>query len=98
MIQNIQINSNQIDKIEKITKEEKNFRIKNLEFFKTVGFPNKKFEDWKFSDFKNIINSNFKELDAKKISISQNKIELIKDFEHNYIILLNGNLDIMICY
>ena len=92
MIQNIQINSNQIDKIEKITKEEKNFRIKNLEFFKTVGFPNKKFEDWKFSDFKNIINSNFKELDAKKISISQNKIELIKDFEHNYIILLNGNL------
>ena len=35
MIQSFEINSNQIDKIEKITMEEKNFRMKNLEFFKT---------------------------------------------------------------
>ena len=55
MIQNFEINSNQIDKIKKITTEEKNFRIKNLELFKAAGFPNKKIEDWKFSDFKNIL-------------------------------------------
>ena len=68
MIQNFEINSNQIDKIKKITTEEKNFRIKNLELFKAAGFPNKKIEDWKFSDFKNIIDRNFEELDIQKVS------------------------------
>ena len=47
-MQNFEINSTQIDKIKKMTTEEKNFRIKNLEFFKTAGFPNKRNEDWKF--------------------------------------------------
>ena len=92
MMQNFEINSNQIDKIKKITVKEKNFRIKNLELFKAVGFPNKKLEDWKFSDFKNIIDRNFEKLDAKKVSSNVKKIDLIKDFEHNYILLVNGNL------
>jgi len=91
-MQNFEINSNQIDKIEKITNEEKNFRIKNLELFKASGFPNKRLEDWKFSDFKNIIDKNFEELDTNKIASKVNKIDLIKDFEHNYILLVNGNL------
>ena len=47
-MENFEINSNQIDKIKKITKKEKNFRIKNLESFKATGFPNKRLEDWKF--------------------------------------------------
>ena len=63
---NFEIDSTQIDKIKKITTEEKSFRIKNLEFFKATGFPNKRFEDWKFSDFKDIVDKNFKELDTKK--------------------------------
>ena len=92
MMQNFEINSNQIDKIKKITVKEKNFRIKNLELFKAVGFPNKRLEDWKFSDFKNIIDRNFEKLDAKKVSSNVKKIDLIKDFEHNYILLVNGNL------
>ena len=54
-MQNFEINSTQIDKIKKITTEEKNFRVKNLELFRAVGLPNKRLEDWKFSDFKNII-------------------------------------------
>ncbi|SVB82916.1 uncharacterized protein METZ01_LOCUS235770 [marine metagenome] len=91
-MQNFEINFNPIDKIEKITTEEKNFRIKNLELFKAAGFPNKRLEDWKFSDFNNIVYKNFKELDTKKVSSHLNKIDLLKDFEHNYIILVNGNL------
>ena len=91
MIHNLEINSSQIDKIKKITEEEKNFRTKNLEIFKATGFPNKRFEDWKFTDFKHIVNSNFEELDVKKVSTDINKIDLIKDFEHNYILLVNGN-------
>ena len=91
-MQNFEINSTQIDKIKKITTEEKSFRIKNLEFFKATGFPNKKLEDWKFSDFKDIVDKNFKELDTKKVSSNIKKIDLLSDFEHNYILLLNGNL------
>jgi len=92
MLENFNINSGQIDKINKITSEEKKFRIKNLEFFKTVGFPNKRHEDWKFSDFKNIVNTNFNTLDTKKVSSISKKIDLLEDFEHNYIFLINGNL------
>ena len=91
-MQNFEINSTQIDKIRQITIEEKNFRIKNLEFFNATGFPNKRLEDWKFSDFKDIVDKNFKELDTKKVSSNIKKIDLLKDFEHNYILLLNGNL------
>ena len=92
MMNNFEINSNQIDKIKKITEAEKNFRIKNLEIFKSTGFPNKRFEDWKFTDFENIINSNFKELNVESVFSDINKIDLIKDFEHNYILLVDGNL------
>jgi len=91
-MQNFEINSTQIDKIKKITAEEKNFRIKNLEFFKAFGFPNKRLEDWKFSDFKDIVDKNFEELDTKKASPDISKIDLLKDFDHNYILLVNGNL------
>ena len=91
-MQNFEIKSTQIDKIKKITTKEKSFRIKNLEFFKATGFPNKRFEDWKFSDFKDIVDKNFKELDIKKVSSNIKKIDLLRDFEHNYILLLNGNL------
>ena len=91
-MQNFQINFGQIDKNKKITTKEKNFRIKNLEFFKSTGFPNKRFEDWKFSDFKDIINKNFAELDVKKVSSKIKKISLLKEFKHNYILLVNGNL------
>ena len=91
MIENFEINSNEIDKIKNISQEEKNFRVKNLEFFKTIGFPNKRLEDWKFSDFKEIVNKNFDKLDTQKVITNSNKINLIKDFDHNYIFLINGD-------
>ena len=76
MQENFEINFNQIDKIDKISKEEREFRIKNLERFHAVGFPNKRLEDWKFSDFKEIIGKNFDKLDVEKISPNINKIDL----------------------
>ena len=92
MNENFEINSSYIDKIKKITSEEKKLRTRNLELFKEHGFPNKRLEDWKFSDFKNIINENFNKLDAGKVSSDADKIDLLKDFEHNHILLVNGNL------
>ena len=48
------IHSSEIDKIGKFTREEKNFRLKNLNHFNEIGIPNKRSEDWKFSDLKEI--------------------------------------------
>ena len=92
MMENLEVNFNQIDKIKEITTEEKKFRIKNLELFKAVGFPNKRLEDWKFSDFKEIIHKNFEHLDTKQVPFKKSKINLLQDFKHNYILLVNGNL------
>jgi len=91
MIENFKFNSKQIDKISDISSKERKFRIKNLELFQMTGFPNKKLEDWKFSDFKTVVCSNFKKLDVKNFTPKKVKIELLKDFEHNYIYLVNGN-------
>ena len=91
-MQNFNINFNEIDKIKKIPAEEKKFRKKNLELFNAVGFPNKRLEDWKFSDFKEIIYKNFEHLDTKQVAFKTSKINLLQDFKHNYILLVNGNL------
>jgi len=92
MMQDFEINSSRIDKIKKISEKEKNYRTQNLDFFKSVGFPNKRLEDWKFSDFKDIVNKNFDELSIQDLSYNTPKMNLLKDFDHNYIFLVNGSL------
>tara|TARA_A100001011_G_scaffold333521_1_gene361307 strand:- start:223 stop:1464 length:1242 start_codon:yes stop_codon:yes gene_type:complete len=86
------INSNEIDKIGRFTKEEKIFRAKNLDYFNNVGFPNKQSEDWKFSDLRDIVSRNFSKLDLKLENSEKAKVDFIKDFEHNYIVITNGEL------
>ena len=92
MTESFKINPKEIDKIKKISKEEKIFRIKNLNLFNEKGFPNKKHEDWKFSDLREIVYKNFKKLNLKKANSKAKKINLIKDFDHNYVMLVNGKL------
>ena len=92
MIENFKINSKEIDKIKKISKQEKDFRIDNLNLFNKKGFPDKKQEDWKFSDLREIVYKNFKKLNVNKASSKVKKVNLIKDFEHNYITIVNGEL------
>ena len=91
---NYKINSDEIDKIGNFTKEEKNFRLKNLDYFNDIGFPNKKNEDWKFSDLKAIVSKNFSKLDIQLSKSKKQKVDFIKDFEHNYIVVVNGELTI----
>tara|TARA_B100001769_G_scaffold12096_1_gene8352 strand:+ start:1153 stop:2403 length:1251 start_codon:yes stop_codon:yes gene_type:complete len=86
------INSSEIDKIGKFTKDEKDFRLKNLNYFNETGFPSKKNEDWKFSDFREIISKNFKRLNIELVKAQNKKINFIKEFEHNNIVLINGEL------
>ena len=59
---NNKINLSEVDKIGKISKEEKILELKNLNYFNDIGFPNKTYEDWKFTDLKEIF--------FKKISVN----------------------------
>ncbi len=89
---NFIFNSKEINKIKTKSQKEKDFRIKNLNFFNKNGFPNKRLEDWKFSDFREIIYKNFKKLNTKNKNSKIKKIDFIKDFDHNYIVTVNGEL------
>ena len=84
-INNIRDNKN-------FSSEEKKKREESLNLFIKEGFPSKKIEEWKFTDLNNIIRENFEELSAKKSLIKNKKINLIDDFEHNFITLVNGIL------
>ncbi len=89
---NFKIHSNEIDKLGKFTKEEKNFRLQNLNYFNDIGLPSKRSEDWKFSDLKEIVSKNFNKFNLSLKKSKKPKIDFIKDFEHNYIVVSNGEL------
>ncbi len=72
------------------SKEEEADRQKNLNSFLETGLPNKKDENWKFTDLNQIIKGNFKNIINNHESTFDKKIQLIEDFEHNSIILVNG--------
>ena len=93
MNENFKINTAEIDRLKFLNKEEKNFRLDNLKLFNTQGFPTKNDEDWKFSDVKQIFSKNFKNLEAWNKEVSPKSINLIKDFDHNYILLINGKFE-----
>ena len=91
-MQNFEINSGQIDKIKKLTLEEKKFRIKNLEFFKSSGFPNKRLEDWKFSDFNDIVYNNFENLEVKNILTNLNILFLLMEIYTQVILTMKRKI------
>ena len=92
MLENFKISQKEIEKINLINNEEKKFRFKNLEFFNKNGFPTKRSEDWKFSDLNEIVSKNFKKISINNIFPEEKNFKLIKDFDHNFILLINGRL------
>ena len=81
-----------IEKIKNLSPEEKNLRKKNLDLFFQNGFPNKKNEDWKFTDLKSILGKNFNNIANKDFISDDKKLKTIEKFEHNFIYLLDGKL------
>ena len=79
-----------LDKIPISSKKEETNRKKNLEIFLESGFPNKKDENWKFSDLNLIIKKNFKNINNNFDFSSEKKIEFIDEIDHNNIIMVNG--------
>ena len=67
-------------------------REEKLTYFKKKGFPNKRLEEWKFTDLEKILKDNFKELHNKELKNKSPKF-LNLGFKHNSIILINGKLN-----
>ncbi len=76
----------------KLSEENINSRKKNFDQFVESGFPNKKAEDWKFSDLNQIISSNIDNLRFHtKLELGEiDETIFIDKFAHNKIIFLNG--------
>jgi Fe-S cluster assembly protein SufD len=81
-----------IENIKNLSAEEKNSRKKNLDLFFQKGFPNKKNEDWKFTDLNTILGKNFNNIVNKDFIPEDKKLKIIKEFEHNFIFLVDGKL------
>ena len=72
---------------------QKDIKEKNFNKFMEQGFPNKRIEDWKFSDLNQIISTNFENLDfSKKDDQSSIDLNFIHEFEHNKIVFINGRV------
>ena len=68
-------------------------RKENYKKFNDEGFPNKKLEDWKFSDLNQIIKKNIKNFIIEKSEINKlQDTDLIKDFDHNKVYIQDGKL------
>jgi len=81
-----------INKIKSLSYEEKVSRKKDLNIFLKTGFPNKKNEDWKFTDLNAILNKNFDKITNNFEFDLKKKFKILENFEHNYILLTNGAL------
>ena len=81
-----------LKKISSSSKKDESDRKKNLQLFLNEGLPNKRDENWKFSDLNSIIKNNFKKITNNNVFNFDKKIKPINDFEHNYILSVNGVL------
>jgi len=76
----------------------KNIEIKEnyLNKFIESGFPNRKLENWKFSDIDQIIKKNIGDLNFYNDYSSPNKINpsiFVNNLEHNKIVFINGRIE-----
>ena len=79
----------------KLSKENIEVRKKDLNHFIKSGFPNRKKEEWKFFDLNQIINTNIKNLNFfNNVALANldEKIQYVKNFEHNKIVFINGSI------
>jgi Fe-S cluster assembly protein SufD len=92
MIEQLKIDFDKIVGSLELSNESIESRKKNLNQFAKNGFPNKRIEEWKFSDLNQIISSNIENLRFQS-DLELSKIDetiFIDKFEHNKIVFLNG--------
>ena len=84
--------------IRNLTLSQKDIEIKKfyLDNFINKGFPNRREEDWKFSDLNQIIKKNIGEISFYSDYTSTNKVDtsaFVDGLEHNKIVFINGRIE-----
>ncbi len=84
--------------IKNLNLSQKDIEIKkfSLDNFMVKGFPNRREEDWKFSDLNQIIKKNIGELSFYSDYTSTNKVDtsvFVDGLEHNKIVFINGRIE-----
>ncbi|MBD1135585.1 SufD family Fe-S cluster assembly protein [Pelagibacterales bacterium SAG-MED47] len=84
--------------IKNLSLSQKDIQVKKfyLDNFINRGFPNRREEDWKFSDLNQIIKKNIGELSFYSEYTSTNKIDtsvFVDGLEHNKIVFINGRIE-----
>ena len=96
MTEQIKIDFDKVVKTSGFSEEEIKLKKKYLNKFIERGFPNRKLENWKFSDMNQIIQKNIGELDFYSDYSSSSKIDtsiFIDSLEHNKIFFINGRVE-----
>ena len=78
-----------------LSEKEIAFKNFNAKEFSSHGFPNKKDEDWKFSDINQIIKKEIGELNFYTEQLKKGEIDkniLLNEIEHNKLFFINGQL------
>ena len=96
MEEQLKIDFEKIIKNSKYSENDIRFKKNNLNKFLSSGFPNKKLENWKFSDLNNIINKYIDNLSFYNDYSSPNKLNssvYVEGLEHNKIVFINGRIE-----
>ncbi len=96
MEEQLKIDFDKIIKNSNFSEKDIRFKKDNLNKFISSGFPNKKLENWKFSDLNQIINKNIGNLSFYNDYSSPNKLNssvFVQGLEHNKIVFVNGRIE-----
>ena len=96
MKEQLQIDFNNTIKTSSFSKRDIELKQSSLNEFIKTGFPNRKHENWKFSDINQIIKKNIGDLSFYNDYSFSNKIDksvFVGEFEHNKIVFINGRIE-----
>ena len=98
MEEQLKIDFEKILKNSSFSKKDIEIKKNHLNRFLKSGLPNKKLENWKFSDLRQIIEKNIGDLNFYNDYSSHNKVEnsiFVEGLEHNKIVFINGKIEII---
>ena len=96
MNEQLQLDFDNIIKTSSFTKRDIELKQNSLNEFIKTGFPNRRQENWKFSDLNQIIKKNIGDLSFYNDYSLSNKIDtsvFIDGLEHNKIVFVNGRIE-----
>ncbi len=94
-MENFKTDFEKVLKNNNLSEKEIAFKDLNAKEFLSHGFPNRKDEDWKFSDINQIIKKEIGELNFYNEQLKKGEIDkdiLLNEIEHNKLFFMNGQL------